>query len=443
MSDLKVLVVGAGGREHALAWALARSQSVGRVYVAPGNAGTEWSENPNATGLQPRAASENAPISVEDIPGLIRFAQQTQIDLTIVGPEVPLSMGIVDDFQAAGLRIFGPTKAAAQLESSKAFAKKFMKRHGIPTAAYGAFTDFEAARTFVLKFGKAVVVKADGLAAGKGVIVCDDTSQAEDALRRIMLDQEFGAAGGTVVIEECLEGEELSVLAFCDGTTAVMMPPARDHKRVFDNDEGPNTGGMGAYTDTGLTTLDLRIQIYEKVIEPVMAAMAAEQIPYRGVLYAGLMLTPNGLKVLEFNCRFGDPETQVILPNLRDTDIAQLLQACVEHELEDFQGEIHWFHGAAATVALTSPGYPNDYPKGLPISGLENVPEDVIVFHAGTATKDGQIVTNGGRVLNVTASGDTRDEALERAYAGVEKIHFEGMHYRKDIGRTGIKQHGS
>jgi phosphoribosylamine--glycine ligase len=258
-----------------------------------------------------------------------------------------------------------------------------------------------------------------------------------------MLDHEFGAAGGTVVIEERLEGEELSVLAFCDGITAVMMPPARDHKRVFDNDEGPNTGGMGAYTDIDLTTLDLRIQIYEKVIEPVMAAMAAERIPYTGVLYSGIMLTPDGLKVLEFNCRFGDPETQVILPNLRDTDLAQLLLACVAHELDGFQGEIHWFHGAAATVALTSPGYPDDYPKGLPISGLKDVPEDVIVFHAGTATKDGQVVTNGGRVLNVTASGDTCEAALERAYAGVETIRFEGMHYRKDIGRTGIKQHGS
>ncbi len=443
MSEMKVLVVGAGGREHALAWALARSSSVGRVYVAPGNAGTEWPENPHATGLQPHASSENVPIAAEDIPALLQFAQQEQIDLTVVGPEVPLSMGIVDDFQAAGLSIFGPTKAAAQLESSKAFAKKFMKQHGISTAEYGAFTDFEAARAFVHNFGKAVVVKADGLAAGKGVIVCDDAAQAEAALRRIMLDKEFGAAGGTVVIEERLEGEELSVLAFCDGTTAVMMPPARDHKRVFDNDEGPNTGGMGAYADIALTSLDLRIEIYEKVIEPVMAAMAAEQTPYTGILYVGLMLTPAGLKVLEFNCRFGDPETQVLLPNLKDTDLAILLETCVNHELDDFQGEIHWFHGAAATVALTSPGYPGDYPKGLPISGLENIPQDVIVFHAGTAKKDGQIVTNGGRVLNVTAMGRTLEEAVERAYAGVEKIHFEGVHYRRDIGRTGIKQHGS
>ncbi|MEO8608120.1 MAG: phosphoribosylamine--glycine ligase [Chloroflexota bacterium] len=442
MSDLKVLVVGAGGREHALAWALSRSARVGQVFVAPGNAGTEWPENPNATGLQPRAASQNVAISAEDIPALLKFAQHERIDLTVVGPEVPLSMGIVDAFQAAGLLIFGPTKAAAQLESSKAFAKTFMKQHGIPTAEYGAFTNFETAHAFVHDFGKPVVVKADGLAAGKGVIVCDDAAQAEDALRRIMLNNEFGAAGGMVIVEERLEGEELSMLAFCDGTTAVMMPPARDHKRVFDNDEGPNTGGMGAFADVGLTSLHLRIEIFEKVIEPTLAAMQAEGIPYTGVLYSGIMLTPNGIKVLEFNCRFGDPETQVILPTLVDTDIALLLLACVKHKLDLFQDKVHWFHGAAASVALTSPGYPGDYPKGLPISGLEAVPEDVIVFHAGTTTKDGQVVTNGGRVLNVTAMGDTLEEAVNRAYAGVEKIHFEGMHHRKDIGRAGVKQNG-
>lgn len=445
MSDLKVLVVGAGGREHALTWALARSQSVGCVYVAPGNAGTEWPENPNATGLQPRAASENVPISAEDIPGLIQFAQQTRIDLTIVGPEVPLSMGIVDDFQAAGLRIFGPTKAAAQLESSKAFAKKFMKRHGIPTAEYGAFTDFEAARTFVHDFGKAVVVKADGLAAGKGVIVCDDATQAEDALRRIMVDQEFGAAGGTVVIEERLEGEELSVLAFCDGKSNVYMPEARDHKRVFDGDQGSNTGGMGAYTTSQWGYLNK--DIYRDIVDRTVKSLREFGTPYTGVLYFGLMLTASGAKVLEYNCRFGDPETQVILLRL-DNDLTEIIIACIDGQLDEYttvrnEGPVSWHSEACVTVVLASPGYPGDYPKGLPISGLDNVPDDVIVFHAGTATKDGQVVTNGGRVLNVTAVGNTLEEAVARAYAGVEKIHFEGMHYRKDIGRTGIKQHGS
>lgn len=441
MSDLKILVVGSGGREHALAWALSRSPRTKQVYVAPGNAGTEWAENPNATGLQPRAASQNVAIAAEDIPALLHFAEQEQIDLTVVGPEVPLSMGIVDTFQAAGLQIFGPTKAAAQLESSKAFAKQFMKQHGIPTAEYGTFIDFEAARQFVHDFGKPVVVKADGLAAGKGVIVCDDAAQAEDALRRIILDQEFGAAGGTVVVEERLEGEELSVLAFCDGKTATVMPPARDHKRVFDHDEGPNTGGMGAYCDeSSQLTPHLLDEINATVFKPAIDGMAKNGTPYVGVLYAGLMLKGQKIKVLEFNCRFGDPETQVILPRLHSgTDLNYMLGASLDGNL--MLRPANWDSEAVATVVLTSPGYPGSYPKGLPISGLDDVPDDVIVFHAGTTKKDGQVVTNGGRVLNVTAVGDTLEDALNRAYAGIEKIHFEGMHYRKDIGRTGVK-HG-
>lgn len=440
LTELKILVVGSGGREHALAWALSRSPQVGRVFVAPGNGGTEWAANPQAKGLQPRAASQNVPIPAEDIAGLKAFATQENIGLTVVGPEVPLSMGIVDQFQAVGLRVFGPTQAAARLEASKAFAKDFMKQHGIPTAAYGVFTEFEAAREFVHQFGKPVVVKADGLAAGKGVIVCDTAEEAETALSRIFIDREFGNAGTSVVVEERLDGEEMSVLAFCDGKSASIMPLARDHKRVFDHDQGPNTGGMGAYSSLELGNSDLLQEIQSSIFEPTLNGMRAAGIPYIGVLYAGLMHTPHGVKTLEFNCRFGDPETQVILPRLHDV-LTDILNTCIERKLSDLF-EISERNKISATIVLASPGYPGSYPKGLPISGLDSITdENVIVFHAGTARKDGQVVTNGGRVLNVTAVGDTLDEALERAYAAIQHIHFEGMHYRKDIGRTGVKQH--
>lgn len=442
MTERSILVIGSGGREHALAWALSRSAGVEQVYVAPGNGGTEWPANSSPVGLQPRAASQNVPIPAEDIPVLIDFARQHSIDLTVVGPEVPLSMGIVDQFQAAGLRVFGPTQAAAQLESSKAYAKAFMQQHGIPTAAYGAFTDFESARQFVHNFGKPVVVKADGLAAGKGVIVCDTAEEAEAALRRIFVDQEFGAAGASVVVEERLEGEEMSVLAFCDGKSASIMPLARDHKRVFDGDQGPNTGGMGAYSSLELADDALLREIQKTIFEPTLKGMSVAGTPYIGILYAGLMLTPSGIKTLEFNCRFGDPETQVILPQLIN-DLTGLLNACIDGRLDDLF-TIGWNEKPCATIVLASPGYPGNYPKGLPITGLDSIAdENVIVFHAGTAKTEGQTITNGGRVINVTAIGDTLDEALERAYAAVQRIHFEGTHYRRDIGRTGVKQHGS
>lgn len=443
LTDLKILVVGSGGREHALAWAMARSPQVKQVFVAPGNGGTEWPANPNAKGLQPRATSQNVPIAAEDIAGLIAFAQREKIDLTVVGPEVPLSMGIVDQFQAAGVRVFGPTQAAARLESSKAFAKDFMKQNRIPTAVYGVFTEFQAAREFVQNFGKPVVVKADGLAAGKGVIVCDTVAEAEDALRRILIDKEFGAAGKTVVIEERLDGEEISQLLFTDGKQIVGMPSARDHKRAYDGDEGPNTGGMGAYAYTRNADDEFEIaeENYLQITRPTIDGMQKLGTPYCGVLYAGLMITADGPQVLEFNCRFGDPETQVILPLLQ-TDLVDILNACIDGKLTPSLVYEKYEERVAATVVLASPGYPGSYPKGLPISGLDSITdENVIVFHAGTAQKDGQLVTNGGRVLNVTAVGDTLDEALERAYAAIQHIHFEGMHYRKDIGRTGIKQH--
>jgi phosphoribosylamine--glycine ligase len=424
---MHVLIVGGGGREHALAWTLARAPSVGRITVAPGNGGTQWSAAPG------RAVSVNLPIASEDVAGLVAYARETQPDLTVIGPEIPLALGIVDALHAAGLRVFGPTQAAAQLEASKAYSKAFMGRHGIPTAEYGAFTDYEAARDFVEQMGKPVVIKADGLAAGKGVIECDSAEQADAALRRIMQAREFGAAGDTVIVEERLSGAEVSALAFSDGIHVAMMPPARDHKRVFDRDQGANTGGMGAYAPVPDLPPDFSETVRRSVIEPAVRGMAASGAPYVGVLYAGLMLTPDGIRVLEFNCRFGDPETQALLP-LLDDDLAQIMLACIDGTLA--QHSPRWHTGACATVVAAAPGYPGSYPKGLPISGLdENTDENVIVFHAGTVSGDAGVVTSGGRVLSVSARAETLPAALAKAYTRIERIHFEGMHYRHDIGR--------
>lgn len=431
----KVLVIGSGGREHALAWALSRSPQVAQVFVAPGNAGTEWPANDAAAGLQPRAASQNVHIAVDDFPALLAFAQQKKIDLTVIGPEVPLAAGIVDAFQAAGLMVFGPTQAAAQLEASKAFAKNFMREHRIPTADYGVLTDYVVARAFLTEFGRPMVVKADGLAAGKGVLVCDTIADAEEALRQIMQERVFGAAGDTVVIEERLIGREISVLAFCDGRTVVPMPVARDHKRALDGDHGLNTGGMGAFAPTPDVSRELVDEVIRTVLQPAVDGMAARGTPYVGVLYAGLMLTPQGARVLEFNCRLGDPEAQVILPLLA-TDLYTVLTACIAGRLHEL--DIRWREQSCATVVLASPGYPGVYPKGLPISGLDSLAKypDVIAFHAGTAEENGQVVTAGGRVLAITALGSDLPHALNTAYMGVAHIHFEGMHYRHDIGRT-------
>ncbi|MCB0197877.1 MAG: phosphoribosylamine--glycine ligase [Anaerolineae bacterium] len=435
MTQKKVLVVGSGGREHTLAWALSRSPQVGQVYVAPGNAGTEWSANPNSRGLQPRAASQNVAIAGEDVAGLVAFAQREQIDLTVVGPEAPLAAGLVDAFQSVDLPVFGPTQQAAQLESSKAFAKDFMVQHNIPTGAYAAFDSYEAALEHLAQVDYQVVVKADGLAAGKGVLMCDTVEQAQAALKTIMVDNAFGAAGQTVVIEERLEGPEISILTWCDGKSAVPIIPARDHKRAYDNDEGPNTGGMGAYTPAPDLDAAFVAQVQRTVLQPAVDGMASEGMPYTGILYAGLMLTANGPKVLEFNCRFGDPETQAVLP-LLETDIYEIFLACVEGRLS--QLTIDWQPNACATIVMASPGYPGSYPKGLPISGLEQVAqmEEAIVFHAGTILSGDKVVTSGGRVLAVSAVGDDLSEALGKAYAGVEQIHFDGAHYRRDIGQT-------
>lgn len=437
MALQSILVIGRGGREHALAWKLAQSPRVGRVWVAPGNGGTALAGGKVA----------NVALPETDFAGLIAFARQNGVTLTVVGPEAPLAEGIVDAFQAAGLRCFGPSRAAAQIEASKAFAKDFMARHGIPTARYATFTDFDAALNHLRRVDYPVVIKASGLAAGKGVIVPSTPVEAEAALRQIMVDREFGAAGDQVVIEERLEGQEASVLAFCDGRTVAVMPAAQDHKRVFDGDRGPNTGGMGAYAPAPLVTPALLEEARRTVLQPAVDGLAAEGAPYVGVLYAGLMLTTNRspftgyrspFAVLEFNCRFGDPETQAILPLLA-SDLVDVVEACLDGRLG--QAAVRWRTGAAATVVAASEGYPGAYPKGREITGVaeaEALP-GVAVFHAGTRlTEDGRLLTDGGRVLAVTGVGDDLATALARAYAGIERIRFQGMHYRRDIGARAI-----
>jgi phosphoribosylamine---glycine ligase len=427
----KVLVIGNGGREHALTWALSRSPQVEQVYVAPGNGGTEWNAA-NGEGLLPVAPSQNVDIAVVDFTALIAFAQENAIDLTVVGPEVPLVDGIVDAFQDAGLKIFGAVQAAAQLEGSKAFSKDFMTEQGIPTAEYFTTDDYYEARQFLQEYQKPVVVKASGLAAGKGVLVCDTREEAGQALHQVMVDKAFGDAGDTVVIEERLKGRELSVLAFCDGKIARPMIVARDYKRALDGNKGLNTGGMGAIAPADDVSPELIESITKTALQPVLEGMKNLGTPYVGVLYAGIMLTDDGAKVLEYNCRFGDPETQVILPLLK-TDLYNIMLACINGTLADM--DIEWHDGYCATVVCASPGYPESYPKGLAINGL-NAVRDVIVFHAGTAIKDGQLVTNGGRVLAVTALGASLDTALQKSYAGVDTIQFNNMHFRSDIGVT-------
>ncbi|MBZ0292904.1 MAG: phosphoribosylamine--glycine ligase, partial [Anaerolineae bacterium] len=386
-----VLVVGSGGREHAIAWALRRSPQVRQIYVAPGNAGTA-------------NIATNVDIPADDIAGLATFAQANGVTFVVVGPEVSLAAGLVDAMIALSIPAFGPTRAAAQLEASKAFAKDFMRRHHIPTGDYQTFTDYEEAADYVTALDKPVVIKADGLAAGKGVLICDDAAEAQDALQQILVDRAFGDSGDTVLVEERLAGPELSVLAFSDGNHIAVMPCARDHKRVYDDDQGPNTGGMGAFAPAPGIPASLLTEIRETVLQPTIDGMAAEGTPYVGVLYAGLMLTDAGPKVLEFNCRFGDPETQVILPLLA-TDLMDIFIACVENSLNELN--IQWHDEACATIVLASPGYPGSYPKGLPICGLDQLEQhpEAIVFHAGTAQQGDQVVTAGGRVLAVSATG--------------------------------------
>ncbi|WP_258358519.1 phosphoribosylamine--glycine ligase [Moorella sulfitireducens (nom. illeg.)] len=418
---MRVLVVGGGGREHALVWKIAQSPHISEIYCAPGNAGIA------------RLAT-CVPVAAEDIEGLLAFARQAGIDLTVVGPEAPLVAGIVDAFQAAGLPIFGPSRAAARLEGSKVFAKELMEAAGIPTARYAAFTEQAAALAYLEEHPGPVVVKADGLAAGKGVVVAPDTTVAREAVTA-MFGGRFGPAGKQVVIEELLEGEEVSVLAISDGERVIPLLPSQDHKRVGEGDTGPNTGGMGAYAPVPFYTPEIAGEVEEKILRPTVRAMAAAGCPYRGVLYAGLMLTREGPKVLEFNCRFGDPETQPLMLLLQ-SDLVELMLATINGELA---GKIDWYPGAAAGVVLAAGGYPGPYAKGTPIAGLEAVPPGVEVFHAGTALVDGQVVTAGGRVLCVTAKGEDLRAALERVYAGIKAINFAGMHYRRDIGYRALQ----
>jgi len=419
---MKVLVVGGGGREHALAWKLRQSPLVHRVFVAPGNAGTARD-------------AENVPIAAEDIPKLVAFARQEKIDLTVVGPEAPLAAGIVDAFSAEGLRIFGPTKAAAELESSKVFCKQLLRKARVPTAEFWTFdTGEDAIRFLEGRPDMPVVVKADGLAAGKGAIVCDNREQAIEAVRKIAIEKVFGKAGDRLVIEERLHGPEASVLAITDGRTILTLQPAQDHKPAYDGDQGPNTGGMGAYSPTPVVDDATLHWIEEHILVPTVHALNREGRTFLGVLYAGLMMTVQGPKVLEFNVRFGDPECQPLMMRLR-SDLAEALLAATERRLEQLE-PLNWDPRAAVCVVMASRGYPNHYEKGYPIRGLEEAEKlpDVKIFHAGTAIQEGRVVTAGGRVLGVTALGETIPRAKLQAYSAVRLIRWEGAWCRKDIG---------
>lgn len=421
---MNVLVVGGGGREHALVWKISRSPYIEKIFCAPGNAGIA-------------ELAECVDIPVTDVRGLVQFAEKNGVDLTVVGPELPLSLGLVDALSKRGLTAFGPTKKAAQVEGSKAYAKSLMVRFGIPTAAYREFTKTEPALDHLMKAAYPLVVKADGLAEGKGVLICDTREQALDGLDRIMRRRDFGDAGKKLIVEEMLTGEEASVLALTDGEKIALLPSAQDHKAVFEGDRGPNTGGMGAYAPAPVMTPRLLKTVRETVFVPMIAGMRSMGIPYRGVLYAGLMITRSGPKVLEFNCRFGDPETQAILPLVK-TDLVDLMIECAEGRLKNESVELE--EGSSVCVVMASGGYPGPYEKGKVIQGLGSIPEDVRVFHAGTKRKDGNAVTSGGRVLGVTAAAESIERAIGKAYQAVGRITFDGAYYRKDIGHRALKR---
>ena len=424
---MKILVVGGGGREHAIIKALKKSPLCGEVWCAPGNGGIACDANCKA-------------IAASDLDGLVAFAKEGAFDYVVVAPDDPLALGLVDKLAAAGIPAFGPDKAAARIEASKVFSKDLMKKYGIPTADYAVFDEPQKAMEYIRSRAQyPVVVKADGLALGKGVLICQNEQEAMDAVKEIMQDKKFGASGSRVVVEEFLTGPEVSVLAFTDGTTLKPMVSSMDHKRALDGDKGLNTGGMGTIAPNPCYTPEMATQCMETIFLPTIRAMQQEGCPFKGCLYFGLMLTPKGPKVIEYNCRFGDPETQVVLPLLK-SDLVRIMLACTNGTLEETP--VEFSDGAAACVILASGGYPESYPKGLPIQGLTDgqaAGSDCTVYHAGTAQKDGGLVTAGGRVLGVTAVADTLPQALDKAYAGAQSIHFEGMHFRRDIGRRALE----
>ncbi|KAJ6024563.1 Bifunctional purine biosynthetic protein ADE1 [Penicillium herquei] len=426
--QLRILIVGNGGREHAFAWKLSQSPLVDIVYVAPGNGGT-------ATGSSKIA---NADVKGDDYPALVAFAQKNGVNLVVPGPEAPLVDGIQGYFQAVGIRCFGPSKAAARMEGSKTFSKDFMKRHNIPTAEFGNFSDYESACRYLDSVSHNVVIKASGLAGGKGVVLPTTKEEAHKALREMMLDHQFGDAGDEVVIEECLEGDELSILTFSDGYTIRSLPPAQDHKRIFDGDQGPNTGGMGCYAPTRIAPKEVREEIDRTIIQPSIDGMRKDGFPFVGILFTGLMMTKNGPKVLEYNVRGGDPETQTLLPLLsKDTDLAQIMVACTEHWLDGVSVKVE--PNYSTTVIGVAGGYPGSYAKGTPIT-LDPTPEGTIIFHAGTTLSGNQLQTSGGRVIASTATAATLEEAVKKSYEGISTIHFDGMFYRKDIAHRAFRQ---
>jgi len=422
---MKVLVIGSGGREHALIWKISQSPKVSKIYCAPGNAGISQ-------------LAQCIDINVDKIDKLGDFAQKEKIDLTVVGPELALSLGIVDEFNKRGLKIFGPTKIATEIESSKVFSKHLMKKYNIPTANYEVFQNSEKALDYIKQQTFPLVIKADGLAAGKGVFIVYNIKEAQTSLDSLMNEKIFGDAGRQVIVEDYLEGEEVSILAFSDGENVAPMVSSQDHKKIYDHDLGPNTGGMGAYSPVPFYADEFEKRVLEEILKPTLKGLQSEGREYKGVLYVGLILTKEGPKVLEFNARFGDPETQVILPRLK-TDLIDILNAVIEKSLHKIN--IEWNNNSAVCVVVASGGYPGKYQKGKVISGLERLEKmkDIIAFHAGTKFQDGEIVASGGRVLGITAWDDTISKAKEKAYKGVEKIYFKDMYYRKDIATKAIK----